>query len=70
MTIRFLQTSPSASPEYPFQAGQVITVPRLTREMARALETGSAIVLTETPETASVSASSRAVKPRGKARVI
>jgi hypothetical protein len=26
MTIRFLQTTPSESPEYPFQAGQVITV--------------------------------------------
>ncbi len=26
MTIRFLQTTPSENPDYPFQAGQIITV--------------------------------------------
>lgn len=68
MTIRFLQTSESALPDSPFQAGQVITVPRLTREMAAALERGTAEVV-RTEDVAAVEVSERAVTPRGRKRV-
>ena len=33
MKIRFLRTTPSAVPAYPFQAGQIIEVEKLTEEM-------------------------------------
>lgn len=33
MRLRFLQTTPSSNPEFPFQPGQVIYVTKLTAEM-------------------------------------
>jgi hypothetical protein len=38
MTIRFLQTCPSESPAYPFQAGQVIVVPAPSRYLLSLLD--------------------------------
>lgn len=68
MRIRFMQTTPSACPDAPFQAGQVIEAPSLTHEIRAWIKEGSAIVLPEAPEAAMVGSSERAVQPRAKAR--
>ncbi len=58
MTIRFLQTARSGNPDYPFLAGQVITVDRPTPEMLAALGSGSAEAVKDDgePELATVRA--------------
>jgi hypothetical protein len=43
--VRFLQTTPSASPDFPFQAGQVITLSRLTPEIRQWLNDARAVLL-------------------------
>lgn len=52
MTIRFLETTPSAHPDYPFQAGQVIRLPRMTPTLRAWLKEGKAELVKETSETA------------------
>lgn len=70
--IRFLQTTASDRPELPFQAGQIITVPRLTAEMKVWLKpypdgTRRAELLTPEPEAAVVGAGlERATEPRAR----
>ena len=44
MILRFLRTTASASPEYPFQAGQRIHVTKLTAEMRVWIKEGAAEV--------------------------
>lgn len=69
MKIRFLQNSPSSNPEFPFQAGQIITTPSLTAEMRAALDAGTAEVLAEEPELAMQGpATEAAVQKRGRPR--
>lgn len=73
MKIRFLGTTPSSRPEYPFQAGQVIEVAELTDEIRGWLVTQpngyrQAEVVDAPLQTASVTAPDRAVQPRAKAR--
>ncbi len=69
MTLRFLQTTPSASPGFPFQPGQVITVDRPTPEMRQWLKAGFAEVVKEEPEIEVTAHQERAVLPRGRPRV-
>jgi hypothetical protein len=69
MRIRFLHTTASSNPHYPFQAGQIIEVPELTREMRNWLKSGGAEVLPEIePEAAVVGADERAVEAKPRAR--
>ena len=70
MRIRFLQTTPSANAAFPFQAGQIIVVEKLTAEMRAWLKPSSlqggmahAEVLREADETATVGAGERATLP-------
>jgi hypothetical protein len=50
MQIRFLQTYESEAPDYPFQAGQIITVPSLTNRMKDAVKSGAAEIIREIRE--------------------
>lgn len=73
MRIRFLQTTPSANPDIPFQAGQTIEVATLTPAMRRWLEpigdgVPLAVLVPEAPEAAMVAPAERAVQPRAKGR--
>jgi hypothetical protein len=68
MTIRFLATTPSDAPEFPFQPGQEIPVPEVTDRVARWLRDGLAVVVREEPELATVAVSERAVMRHGKRR--
>lgn len=78
MRLKFLQTAPSASPDAPFLAGQVIDVTTLTPEMRAALTVqpdGSvlAILLPEAADAgvvvaATVVAPERAVRDLAKGR--
>lgn len=52
MHLRFLQTTPSAHPEFPFQPGQVIHLVRLTPELRQWIATGHAEIVRDEPETA------------------
>jgi hypothetical protein len=61
MTIRFLRTTASESPDYPFQAGQTIAVAKLTAEMRAWLKNGDAEVVKDAPELATVVDAERAV---------
>jgi hypothetical protein len=55
MRLRFLQTTASDRPEFPFQAGQIIEVSsRLTPEMLRWLKEGVAIALEDAAEAATL----------------
>lgn len=45
MRIKFLETTPSDAPEYPFQAGQIITVQSLTAQYRRWVKDGRAVTL-------------------------
>lgn len=66
MTIRFLQTARSSNPDFPFLAGQVITVAEPTAEMVAALNDGRAeAVKTDDVEFATVRAP-RAARKRGR----
>ena len=65
MKIRFRQTTPSSHPEFPFQAGQIIEVPRLTPAIRQWLRDASAEVVPESPEAAvAVDDAERATLPR------
>ena len=68
MRIRFRQTTPSSHPELPFQAGQIIQVPRLTPEIRQWLRLAYAEVLPELPEAAVLATedTERATLPRPK----
>ncbi len=66
MTLRFLDTLPSSNPDFPFQPGQIIHLPRLTPEMQRWVKDGRAQLIREEPELATVAPVERAVQPRGK----
>lgn len=68
MRVRFLQTTPSAAPDAPFQPGQMIDVPGLTREIRDWLKEGYAVVVPDALEAAAVAAPERAVHVRAKAR--
>lgn len=68
MRIKFLQTTPSRAPEYPFRAGQTIEVAGLTPEVRAWLESGLVEVLKDEPEAATVAAAERAVTPRAARR--
>ena len=69
MRLKFLQTTTSDNPNFPFQAGQVVDVADLSPSMRAALETGSAVLVSDPgPEAAVVSAPERAVLPRAKGR--
>lgn len=66
MRIRFLQTTPSASPDHPFQPGQTIEVSKLTQEMRSWLKSADghqprAVLLKDEPERAVVRGRERAV---------
>jgi len=62
VTLRFLQATASASPDHPFRAGQIITVPSLNNDMKAWLRDGHAeIVRDDEPEMAVVGVSERAV---------
>lgn len=70
MRIRFLETTPSDRPDFPFQVGQVIEWPDLDDTVQRWLESGIAEVV---PESAAESAAldvaaQAAVEPRPKRR--
>ena len=47
MKIRFLQTTPSDNPEYPFMAGQVITVAQPTPSLLRLIDDEHAEIVRE-----------------------
>lgn len=61
MRVRFLHTTPSSSPEFPFQAGQIIPVEGLTKAVKRWIESGFAEVVREEPELATMRVPERAV---------
>jgi hypothetical protein len=65
--IRFRQTTPSSHPEFPFQAGQVIDVPRLTPAIRQWLRDAFAEVVPEIPDAAvAVDDAERATVPPAK----
>lgn len=70
MRIRFLETTASAHPQYPFQAGQIITLPRLSPEMRQWLREGRVEVLGgDVEELAMVGAApeqATAIRPRAR----
>lgn len=73
MKIRFLQTTESGQPGFPFRAGQVIDVPRLTSEMRAWLTVPAggialAEVLKDEPEAAVMPPEERAVLPVAKGK--
>lgn len=69
MRIRFLRVTPSANPDYPFLAGQIIELGELTSEAERWIEHGVAIVLPEGPEMAVMGGPSEvATEPRPRAK--
>lgn len=52
MTLKFLQTTPSANPHYPFQAGQLLEATKLSAEMRQWISQGLAVLLKDEPERA------------------
>jgi hypothetical protein len=70
MTIRFLQTCQSENPAFPFQAGQVITIPAPSRFFLDLLDGVRAEVVRDNgDELAAVDVAERAVvRPRRKPR--
>jgi hypothetical protein len=69
MRLRFLQTTPSANPDVPFQPGQVIQVARLTPEMQTWVASGLAEVFVDEAEAAVLGEPDEtAVEPRPKPR--
>ena len=62
ITLRFLQMCVSENPEYPFQAGQTIRLPRLTTAMKAYVRKGWAVLLHEEPERAVLPQTERAVR--------
>lgn len=68
MRIRFLQTTASQNPNFPFQAGQVIALDRLTPEARQWIKDGRAEVVLDSPEAAVQPAGERAVQPKAHRR--
>ncbi len=66
MELKFLRTTPSASPDAPFQAGQIINVETLLPEMRQWIRDGAAVLVTPELEAATVAPVERAVLPRPK----
>ena len=66
MRIRFLETVPSANPDHPFLAGQIIAIERPWASLRTYLRDGKAVVLPEEPELATVAPAERATLPKGK----
>jgi len=68
--IRFLELTPSDAPGFPFVAGQVISLPRLTSAAREWIKSGRAVVLPEPGDEAAVmgAAPETAVlsRPRGR----
>jgi hypothetical protein len=52
--VRFLRTTASSRPDYPFQAGQIIILPKLTAEVRAWIRDGAAELLPETAEETAV----------------
>lgn len=52
MRLKFLQTMPSGRDGFPFQAGQIINVPKLTAEFRKWIADRAIVVLQDEPETA------------------
>jgi hypothetical protein len=53
MRVKFLHTTPSDSPEAPFQAGQIIDIP-ISKQVRTWIQEGSAVALDEPREEAAV----------------
>lgn len=68
MILKFLHTTPSQNPDFPFQAGQRIEVPKLTPEMRGWIKDGFAVLVGEEIATAVVEPTERAVVRKGKAQ--
>jgi hypothetical protein len=67
--IRFLQTTPSERLDFPFQAGQIIEVPRLTAQLREWIAREHAVVVEDEPEAAVLGAPAEvAALPGGKPR--
>jgi hypothetical protein len=54
MRLRFVQTTPSDRPDFPFQPGQIIVVTKLTPEMLRWIKEGRAMPLDDAAEAAAL----------------
>jgi len=61
MKIRFRHTTESDRPEYPFQAGQIIALPRLNRKFSRWLKEQRIEIVQDEPERAIVDETEQAV---------
>lgn len=61
ITFRFRQTVESSTAGFPFQAGQILTVPRLSREQKDWLKAAWIEVIREDPERALVAKGEQAV---------
>ena len=69
MRLKFLQTLPSASPDAPFQAGQIIDVPQVWPELRRWIEDKLvAVIATEEEAAVSRDTYERAIMPSPKPR--
>lgn len=63
MKLRFLQTTPSSNPDFPFQPGQTIELARLTADLRKWIKHGHAeVVRDDSTETA--------VAPKGEKAVL
>jgi hypothetical protein len=51
-TIKFLETTPSENPDFPFQPGQVIRVSKLSPSLRKAIQAHQALLLKDEPERA------------------
>lgn len=68
LRLRFLVTTESDVPGYPFMAGQEIAVLQPSAAMRQAMRNGHAVVVSEEPELAVVGVTERAVTRRGRRR--
>jgi len=67
MILRFLRTTPSSSPDFPFQPGQRIAVTKLTAEMRAWIKDGAAeVVRGEALEVSDEPDPDDAVTPKGR----
>lgn len=68
MTIKFLQTTPSENPDFPFQAGQIVDLP-MTKRVQQWIADGFAVVVVPEREKAVLGAPEETAtesRPRGK----
>jgi hypothetical protein len=66
MVLRFLMTTASQAPGYPFMAGQEITVSDLTAEMRQWVADGRAEIVSDVPELATLAPHEQAIVKRGR----